>query len=275
LVVIAIIAILAAILFPVFAQAKAAAKTSVALSNTKQIGLGEIMYIGDFDDTYPARRSCLQTTPTTIYSWKQAIYPYVKNTGLFTDTVNPAAKFLDDTSEPLILAADGHMLPAQSHEPQFARGYQMNNIGFYLQGQWDNFGPCDDPSTHPGYYQNVFSQSQIDQVAQVAGNWEGKQEWVDTGSYIGWGSVGADDDGVTRIDSTQWNWGGGKWGEKAMAMTYLDGHSKRTAHSAICGIPHNQVTPFGWVYNDLSNHAPGGDMTWLDTYCQTMPAVVK
>ena len=52
LVVIAIIAILAAILFPVFAQAKAAAKKTAALSNTKQLVLGMIMYIGDYDDVF-------------------------------------------------------------------------------------------------------------------------------------------------------------------------------------------------------------------------------
>lgn len=50
LVVIAIIAILAAILFPVFAQAKAAAKKAVCLSNTKQVSLAYTMYAGDFDD---------------------------------------------------------------------------------------------------------------------------------------------------------------------------------------------------------------------------------
>lgn len=53
LVVIAIIAILAAILFPVFAQAKEAAKKTACLSNTKQISLGLNMYIGDNDDVYP------------------------------------------------------------------------------------------------------------------------------------------------------------------------------------------------------------------------------
>ncbi|RYG20337.1 prepilin-type N-terminal cleavage/methylation domain-containing protein [bacterium] len=50
LVVIAIIAILAAILFPVFAQAKAAAKKTQCLSNLKQIGLGAMMYGNDSDD---------------------------------------------------------------------------------------------------------------------------------------------------------------------------------------------------------------------------------
>ena len=51
LVVIAIIAILAAILFPVFAQAKLAAKKTVDISNLKQIGLAENMYENDYDDT--------------------------------------------------------------------------------------------------------------------------------------------------------------------------------------------------------------------------------
>jgi len=50
LVVIAIIAILAAILFPVFAQAKTAAKKTSCLSNLKQVGLAHILYAGDYDD---------------------------------------------------------------------------------------------------------------------------------------------------------------------------------------------------------------------------------
>jgi len=53
LVVIAIIAILAAILFPVFAQAKESAKGTTDLSNARQIGLAIKMYLGDNDDTYP------------------------------------------------------------------------------------------------------------------------------------------------------------------------------------------------------------------------------
>jgi len=53
LVVIAIIAILAAILFPVFGQAKAAAKQTDCLSNGSQIGLALMLYLNDYDDTYP------------------------------------------------------------------------------------------------------------------------------------------------------------------------------------------------------------------------------
>jgi prepilin-type N-terminal cleavage/methylation domain-containing protein len=53
LVVIAIIAILAAILFPVFAQAKAAAKKTVTVSNVKQELTSVAIYLNDSDDTYP------------------------------------------------------------------------------------------------------------------------------------------------------------------------------------------------------------------------------
>ncbi len=61
LVVIAIIAILAGILFPVFAQAKAAAKRTTCISNTKQIGLAAYMYVTDFDGAYPqVKRTSVQ-----------------------------------------------------------------------------------------------------------------------------------------------------------------------------------------------------------------------
>src|SRR5207248_8693882 len=53
LVVIAIIAILAAILFPVFAQARASARAISCISNTKQVSLGLLMYSQDYDETFP------------------------------------------------------------------------------------------------------------------------------------------------------------------------------------------------------------------------------
>lgn len=85
LVVIAIIAILAAILFPVFAQAKASAKKAADLSNFKQTGLAVIMYSGDFDDTAVP---CMYGPPGDNgwnYAWQtdtiygQVVFPYTKN----------------------------------------------------------------------------------------------------------------------------------------------------------------------------------------------------
>jgi len=63
LVVIAIIAILAAILFPVFAQAREKARATACLSNMKQIGLGIFMYVQDYDETMPMARSYGPITP--------------------------------------------------------------------------------------------------------------------------------------------------------------------------------------------------------------------
>ena len=76
LVVIAIIAILAAILFPVFAQAREKARQTVCLSNTKQIGLGVMMYTQDYDESGPyAYGGC------GMPWWGDAIEPYVKLRG--------------------------------------------------------------------------------------------------------------------------------------------------------------------------------------------------
>src|ERR1700677_3812011 len=82
LVVIAIIAILAAILFPVFAQAKEAAKRTSCLSNTKQTVLGFVMYCNDADDTSPAVEEYYATSVYVVDYW-QLLQPYIKNTSMF------------------------------------------------------------------------------------------------------------------------------------------------------------------------------------------------
>jgi len=105
LVVIAIIAILAAILFPVFAQAKLAAKKAAALSNSKQLGIGVMIYAGDYDDNYPLTYSVnagspwaantMPTGPVTGFSnvntWADLVYPYSKNKDIFTSPARPNA----------------------------------------------------------------------------------------------------------------------------------------------------------------------------------------
>lgn len=74
LVVIAIIAILAAILFPVFAQAKAAAKKSACASNLRQLALGGTMYSADHDDALLDYGVINQA-----YLWNVAFEAYIKN----------------------------------------------------------------------------------------------------------------------------------------------------------------------------------------------------
>lgn len=93
LVVIAIIAILAAILFPVFAQAKLAAKATASLSNTKQIGLGVLMYTNDYDDQAPLLVAYNGTGLPFTYggnygeptTWSWVTTPYIKSGQIFTD----------------------------------------------------------------------------------------------------------------------------------------------------------------------------------------------
>jgi prepilin-type N-terminal cleavage/methylation domain-containing protein/prepilin-type processing-associated H-X9-DG protein len=93
LVVIAIIAILAAILFPVFSQAKLAAKRTVALSNAKQVATANFIYQGDFDDnlikSYYGFPSDCSSWGNIYYSWKYALQPYIaKSNGLLLDPTN-------------------------------------------------------------------------------------------------------------------------------------------------------------------------------------------
>ncbi len=79
LVVIAIIAILAAILFPVFARARENARRSSCQSNLKQIGLGVMQYVQDYDETYFAQRAADQPGGG---AWA-AVQPYVKSIQIF------------------------------------------------------------------------------------------------------------------------------------------------------------------------------------------------
>ena len=77
LVVIAIIAILAAILFPVFARAREKARSTTCLSNVKQISLGALMYINDYDETMPMGRYAAPDVYSGQVYVAAAIHPYI------------------------------------------------------------------------------------------------------------------------------------------------------------------------------------------------------
>jgi prepilin-type N-terminal cleavage/methylation domain-containing protein len=86
LVVIAIIAILAAILFPVFAQAREAAKKTQAISNSKQSATGMIMYASDTDDTLPFAFAPRTGSAATPWRWNSIQpYPFDYNSTISTD----------------------------------------------------------------------------------------------------------------------------------------------------------------------------------------------
>jgi prepilin-type N-terminal cleavage/methylation domain-containing protein len=131
LVVIAIIAILAAILFPVFAQAKVAAKKAVDQSNVKQITLGTIMYTNDYDDTYP-----LEAGKNCDGSWKvnsRALVPAnFSSVGISScdDRVNGGLGLAQNTTNPYIKNYPIFQMPGatQDYDP-IESSYFVNPVG--------------------------------------------------------------------------------------------------------------------------------------------------
>jgi prepilin-type N-terminal cleavage/methylation domain-containing protein len=88
LVVIAIIAILAAILFPVFAQAREKARATACLSNMKQVGTALMMYAQDYDETNPPRNDSNEdfNNPARVAvkpNFLGSLTPYTKNKGIY------------------------------------------------------------------------------------------------------------------------------------------------------------------------------------------------
>jgi prepilin-type N-terminal cleavage/methylation domain-containing protein/prepilin-type processing-associated H-X9-DG protein len=124
LVVIAIIAIFAAILFPVFTQARRKARQAVCLSNMKQIGTALMMYVQDYDETLPLNDLVGNglgplngwRDPRAGDSWCSGIFPYVKNLQIF---VCPEAGEITDPTNPF-------RAPATSEDG--AVSYMMNYI---------------------------------------------------------------------------------------------------------------------------------------------------
>src|SRR6516225_2829513 len=101
LVVIAIIAILAAILFPVFAQAREKARQATCLSNCKQIGLASNMYIQDYDETFPGHdwqkgMGVWALPDGRSYKghlgWSLQFYPYLKNLNVLICPSDPTPR---------------------------------------------------------------------------------------------------------------------------------------------------------------------------------------
>jgi prepilin-type N-terminal cleavage/methylation domain-containing protein len=263
LVVIAIIAILAAILFPVFAQAKAAAKQTQSLSSMKQLGTANFLYSGDYDDNRVIRNAF---TNGDEFNWKQLIAPYVKNTQLFTDPVNTISKYPDFHSDPALRAVFGWSTLNLPENLRFRRGYVLANIwgsSWFADGQ-------------------AISLTSFSEPANVFAIVEHKAVWSDMGTYWAWGeNVDADFSWlpVPPVTGTRWNWGSEKWGNKAFVAAYWDGHAKRMTHSESCG--RNFINqPVGspnfdnWNMGENARAAAGGDgaNSWMNSYCNTLPA---
>jgi prepilin-type N-terminal cleavage/methylation domain-containing protein len=273
LVVIAIIAILAAILFPVFAQAKAAAKQTQALSNTKQLGLSMLIYSSDFDDWRTPRSA--GSGEYGQLEWKQLIIPYVKNQDIYRDPVNPASKFFDFESDPAL------------------RGFGIANWGWkdipdsmrMVRGyMWAN-------SYNPGAGGNGFDVGgAMTGFANPASVWnltEDKRPNEDDAAWLGWfEDVDSDISWLpgAPVTGLKWNHSGDKFSGKANVAVYMDGHAKRQSFSQACGnMGPGQLDVFGMDADAVKGNASwtNGDWGWAQdatnhwNFCATLPAKFK
>ena len=144
LVVIAIISILAAILFPVFARARENARRASCMSNVKQMGLGVMMYVQDYDEKYPPSYiPAPGPTPdgqstywsSTLWLWQQIIYPYTKSSQIYrcpSSTYTGPALFVGNygVNSSVIAASPVSMAMVSSA----ASTYMIFDSGYYSLG---------------------------------------------------------------------------------------------------------------------------------------------
>jgi len=215
LVVIAIIAILAAILFPVFAQARAAARKTACLSNMKQIGLGLGMYVQDHDETFPMRyldgwpydaTSKPVFEDGVLVSWKNSISPYIKSKDIFKCMSNPTAQKGDWITQ---------QATGQGGEGKFAGGYSM----WLPDGPWFT-GQLGHGASYPQAIAGIEYCSNSLIILETS--WR----FPDAGPYLSYCepalSAGCAGNPITPGPSS-WNSGHSK---KACNITYMDGHAK-------------------------------------------------
>lgn len=139
LVVIAIIAILAAILFPVFAQAKVAAKKTADLSNVKQLVLGILIYNGDSDDMFPMQAGRDDSTGIWGYNYNKYFPWNWPVTGIPAARVPYSQSFFMNSVQPYVKNSDMLAMPGCSdveYQPTnpVAPGMQKKSTSYGYNG---------------------------------------------------------------------------------------------------------------------------------------------
>jgi prepilin-type N-terminal cleavage/methylation domain-containing protein/prepilin-type processing-associated H-X9-DG protein len=190
LVVIAIIAILAAILFPVFAQAREKARAISCLSNTKQLGLGAVMYMQDYDEVvlplhiqYPDDQVGIQVGGPQNGNerewrryWQYIIQPYLKNHAIE------------------VCPSQGNQFAGQGWGDDFENIRGGKSTGIAINDMASTWGKDENPANQdePVSYAAINAPASLVQFADagVIG--------VTTGDWNGWNEVAA---ARTRYDN--------------------------------------------------------------------------
>jgi prepilin-type N-terminal cleavage/methylation domain-containing protein/prepilin-type processing-associated H-X9-DG protein len=169
LVVIAIIAILAAILFPVFAQAREKARAITCLSNMKQMGTAFMLYVQDYDETYPFGQYDVIGLPvcddTTAILWTTEIYPYVKNGS--TTAMGGDVQGLANTQ--VMYGPNGVWMCPSFPLPSQGTPYAVNLIMMPV-GAYNNGSGCETPITQPATLAQVPAPAGTVLVAEMGVN---------------------------------------------------------------------------------------------------------
>lgn len=181
LIVIAIIAILAAILFPVFARARENARRASCQSNLKQIGLGILQYAQDFDEFTPGTSTVVDATCTR--SWPSVIFPYVKSQQIFVcpsgndvgvlssrNVMNPPKSYMDtsvDGSGTTILPGGGscRLVDALSYGRNTINGYSWNTPAFQSTGTFAGITAPGPNGIKTGFTKEVGATQGVHQAA--------------------------------------------------------------------------------------------------------------
>jgi len=233
LVVIAIIAILAAILFPVFAQAREKARTISCLSNAKQIGTAILMYSQDYDETvvpwFSRTGLARDNWRHDLQSWCQLMQPYIKN-GAPVDPVDPnysgvrAQGMMACPSQSPSLMSQAAAAPDCDNDPITAYYPALWNhanygIGF---GAAVGFGSCTNVDPHQYFAGSdvrveIMSLAAIQRPAESAIVSDGMTGVLNNGSH----SFGT----TEGCEATLIHQGGGN-------HTFMDGHSKRITRNS-------------------------------------------
>ena len=243
LVVIAIIAILAAILFPVFAQAREKARQSQCLSNGKQLGTSLMMYVQDYDEVYPMGG---HGGPQPA-RWHRMVHPYIKNAGVFncpsrsgtnyTSVIDPATGFPTRTGG---YGANGNIMgwgninTVGGGNPSKSLADITTPAGTFIIC---DAAQCSQPvtgNTDPETW-DQFQTSSTDWQVQAPGNW-GDNNGTPYGSYDASGNQG-------RRPIPRHN--------KGLIVVYCDGHAKWSGIKQFLGVGPGNLK--GWFYGDPNN----------------------
>jgi prepilin-type processing-associated H-X9-DG protein len=212
LVVIAIIAILAAILFPVFAQARDRARQAGCLSNCKQIGLALMMYVQDYEETFPVDHGDVE--------FNQAYFTSPLWPGWISNVLIPYEK-----SEQIYFCPSGDKSLAAGWGFGQWRGQPNPSIDANYAGQYPtvtysyNYLATTSPVT-PSYI-NPRSLASLDEPANIAVMWDSVNPWTDclvtSSCFVYYRDVSA-------FLEKDWQFGGRH--QEGNTWVYADGHAK-------------------------------------------------